>query len=69
VGKIDGLFAIDNSQNYRVLEHAPLTSASGLAKAERSAERHYDTVSLDEIKTLAMEQLAAPGCALFLWGF
>lgn len=33
----------------------------------RSAERHYDTMTLDMIKALPVEQLAAPDCALFLW--
>lgn len=40
---------------------------SGKGK-ERSAERHYDTLSLDAIKALPIESLAATDCALFLWG-
>jgi N6-adenosine-specific RNA methylase IME4 len=40
---------------------------SGKGK-ERSAERHYDTMSLDDIKALPIASLAAEDCALFLWG-
>jgi N6-adenosine-specific RNA methylase IME4 len=34
---------------------------------QRSAERHYDTWSLDRIKTLPVQALAANDCALLLW--
>jgi N6-adenosine-specific RNA methylase IME4 len=40
---------------------------SGKGK-QRSAERHYDTASLDAIKALPVAPLAAANCALFLWG-
>jgi N6-adenosine-specific RNA methylase IME4 len=33
----------------------------------RSAERHYQTMSLQEIKDLPVAQLAADDCVLFLW--
>jgi N6-adenosine-specific RNA methylase IME4 len=39
---------------------------SGKGK-ERSADRHYDTMELDEIKCLPVPKLAAKNCALFLW--
>lgn len=39
---------------------------SGKGK-ERSADRHYDTMELDEIKALPIYKLAAENCALFLW--
>jgi N6-adenosine-specific RNA methylase IME4 len=39
---------------------------SGKGKA-RSAERHYDTLSLDAIKALPVADLAADDCALLLW--
>ena len=39
---------------------------SGKGK-ERSAERYYDTSSLEAIKALPIEPLAAEHCALFLW--
>jgi N6-adenosine-specific RNA methylase IME4 len=39
---------------------------SGKGK-QRSAERHYDTASLDDIKALPVGNLAAADCALFLW--
>ena len=34
---------------------------------ENNPERHYQTMSLDEIKALPVADLAAPNCALFLW--
>jgi N6-adenosine-specific RNA methylase IME4 len=34
---------------------------------QRSAETHYDTLSLKAIKELPVETLAADDCALFLW--
>jgi len=40
---------------------------SGRGKA-RSADRHYDTLSLAAIKALPVAHLAADDCALFLWG-
>jgi N6-adenosine-specific RNA methylase IME4 len=40
---------------------------SGKGK-QRSAERHYDVMTLDQIKALPVAQLAAKDCALFLWG-
>jgi N6-adenosine-specific RNA methylase IME4 len=40
---------------------------SGKGK-QRSAERYYDTSSLDAIKALPIADLAAPDCRLFLWG-
>lgn len=33
----------------------------------RHANRHYDTMTLDEIKALPVGQLAAGDCALFMW--
>ena len=42
---------------------------SGKGKS-RSAERHYDTLTLDQIKdteTMPVPDLAADDCALFLW--
>jgi N6-adenosine-specific RNA methylase IME4 len=39
---------------------------SGKGK-QRSAERYYDTMSLDDIKALPIADLAADDCALFLW--
>jgi N6-adenosine-specific RNA methylase IME4 len=40
---------------------------SGKGK-QRSAERHYDTMTLDDIKALPVAKLAADDCALFIWG-
>lgn len=39
---------------------------SGKGK-QRSADRHYDCMSLDDIKALPVPALAAEDCALFLW--
>jgi N6-adenosine-specific RNA methylase IME4 len=39
---------------------------SGKGK-QRSAERHYDTASLDDIKALPIGNLTGPDCALFMW--
>lgn len=33
----------------------------------RSAEHHYSTMSLDDIKSLPVEKLADKDCALFMW--
>lgn len=33
----------------------------------RSAERHYDTMTLDEIELLDARRFAKPDCILFLW--
>jgi N6-adenosine-specific RNA methylase IME4 len=35
---------------------------------QRSPDRNYDTMSLDEIKALPVAPLAAENCALLLWG-
>ena len=34
---------------------------------EKSADRHYSCMSLDEIAALPVADIAAPDCALFLW--
>jgi N6-adenosine-specific RNA methylase IME4 len=39
---------------------------SGKGK-QRSAERYYDTMKLEEIKNLPVAKIAAKDCALFLW--
>ncbi len=39
---------------------------SGKGKS-RSADRHYNTMSLDDIKAMPVEKLADDDCALFLW--
>jgi N6-adenosine-specific RNA methylase IME4 len=40
---------------------------SGKGK-QKAPERHYDVMSLDDIKALPIADLAATDCALFLWG-
>ncbi len=34
---------------------------------DRSAENHYPTMCIDDIKTLPVSQLAADDCVLFMW--
>ena len=34
---------------------------------KRSAERHYDTMSIEDIKALPVEFCSADDCALFMW--
>lgn len=34
---------------------------------DRSAEQHYSTMSLADIKALPVERVAAPDCALLMW--
>jgi N6-adenosine-specific RNA methylase IME4 len=41
---------------------------SGKGQAVHAAERHYDVMSLDQIKALPVGKLATKDCALFLWG-
>jgi N6-adenosine-specific RNA methylase IME4 len=46
----------------------PWTFAVYSAKGKgRSAEAHYDCMSLDDIKALPVAALAMPDCCLFLW--
>jgi N6-adenosine-specific RNA methylase IME4 len=53
-----GVILIDPAQEF--------WTYSGEGK-QRSAERHYDTTTLDEIKTLPVVALAAKGRAVFCW--
>jgi N6-adenosine-specific RNA methylase IME4 len=60
---------IDGGQRFSTIYADPpweFKVYSGKGK-QRSAERHYDTMSLDDIKALPIEKLAAEDCALFLW--
>jgi N6-adenosine-specific RNA methylase IME4 len=36
-------------------------------KTDRATQRHYETMSIDDILRLPVASLAAPDCALFLW--
>jgi N6-adenosine-specific RNA methylase IME4 len=59
-----------SGRRFRVIYADPaweFTAYSGKSK-QRSAERHFDTMPLDEIKALPVASLAADNCALFLWG-
>jgi N6-adenosine-specific RNA methylase IME4 len=57
------------SQHYGViLADPPWTFATYSRKGKgRSAEAHYDCMSLADIKALPVADWAAPDCALFLW--
>ena len=57
-GKKFGAILADPPWTYKVY--------SGKGKA-RSAERQYDTMTLDDIKALPVASLAADDCALFMW--
>lgn len=35
--------------------------------AKRTAEAHYPTMSMEAIKALPVDRIAAPDCTLFLW--
>lgn len=67
VADLQGL--IDAGQRFPVIYADPpweFKVYSGKGKM-RSAERHYDTMSLDDIAALPVDKLAAENCALFLW--
>ena len=57
------------AQHYGViLADPPWTFATYSRKGKgRSAEAHYDCMSLADIKSLPVGDWAAPDCALFLW--
>ena len=39
-------------------------SKKGLRK---SADHHYDTMTLEQLRGMPVDRLAAPGCLLFMW--
>lgn len=43
-------------------------SYSGGGVPQRGEVQHYDTMTLDQMARLPVAQLAAPDCALFMWG-
>jgi N6-adenosine-specific RNA methylase IME4 len=69
-GTVDDLHAlIAAGKRFPVILADPpweFVTYSGKGK-QRSAERYYDTMSLDVIKALPVGELAADDCALFLW--
>jgi hypothetical protein len=54
----------------RARHRRPLAHHTAEKGKERSADRHYKVMSLDNIKALGplIQKLAAEDCALFLWG-
>ena len=69
-GQVSDLHAlVAKGEKYSVIYADPpweFKVYSGKGK-QRSAERHYDTMSLDDIAALPVEALAAENCALFMW--
>lgn len=62
---------IPEGQVYDLLVADPpwkFLTRSDKGKLKKSAECHYRTMDLDEIKALSIARLAAPDCALLLWG-
>lgn len=45
----------------------PYAAPSPDAAGRRDTERHYQTMSIDEIKAMPVRQIAAPNCYLMLW--
>jgi N6-adenosine-specific RNA methylase IME4 len=51
-----------------ILADPPWTFSTYSRKGKgRSAESHYDCLSLDQIKAIRVDQWAAPDCVLFMW--
>jgi N6-adenosine-specific RNA methylase IME4 len=51
-----------------ILADPPWTFATYSAKGKgRSAEAHYDCMTIDDIKAMPVADYAAPDCVLFLW--
>lgn len=66
----DWPFAGLQRNGYNVIAADPpwsFLTYSPKGKEKKSAERHYQTMTLDAIKALPVTELAAPDCALFLW--
>lgn len=62
---------IPEGQVYDLLVADPpwkFLTRSDKGKLKKSAECHYRTMTLEEIKALPIARLAAPNCALMLWG-
>jgi N6-adenosine-specific RNA methylase IME4 len=68
--KVDDLVTLAKSgRRFSVIYTDPPWSFkvySGKGK-QRSADRHYDTMHIDDIRALPVASLAADDCALFLW--
>lgn len=61
---------IPEGQTYSLLSADPpwiFQTRSDRGKLKKSAECHYRTMALDDIKALPVARLAAPDCALLLW--
>jgi len=68
-GTIASLAEIAETQKFGAIYADPpwtFEVYSGKGK-QRSAERHYDTMSLDKLAAMPVADLAAKDCALFLW--
>ncbi|SFH33403.1 N6-adenosine-specific RNA methylase IME4 [Lachnospiraceae bacterium NLAE-zl-G231] len=65
-----GLFIEDtNEKRYNIIYADPPWQYRVYSKkgAGRSAESHYPTMQIEEIRALPVERIAAENCALFLW--
>jgi N6-adenosine-specific RNA methylase IME4 len=51
-----------------ILADPPWEFTTWSDKAQKSARRHYPTMTREQIKALPVADLALPGCLLFLWG-
>lgn len=60
-----GAILVDPPWAFRTLSGAYRTPTQ--KKAFHQADDHYKTMSLDALKALPVEQLAAKNCALFMW--
>ena len=56
--------------HYQVIEADPAWIWKSYSKKgdSKSPNAHYETMTIDEICQLPVAELAAPNCALFLWG-
>lgn len=61
--------ALPIGRTYKViLADPPWSFTTWSDKAQRSAKRHYPTMTVDNICALPVAALTEPGTALFLWG-
>lgn len=67
---VDWPFGLLQRANYGVIYADPAWSFKGYAKSgapQRADEQHYKTMTVEEMATLPVWQLAAPNCALLMW--
>ena len=52
---------------YQIIYVDPPWPEYGGGKCKRGADKHYNLMSLSEIRALDVERIAAPNCHLYLW--